>query len=84
MLGARNGTQHFICALPAMFMLENVGWCPVCGPVRCAAAQFGDVRDFLVIPTLAAAGLTQARLNNTLEYGISLGKYFHPRIKIYC
>lgn len=79
-----NKTQHFIGRLPAAFTLENVGHCPVCSPVCCAAARFGDVRDFLVILTLAAPGLSYARLNNTLGYGISLGKYFHPRIKIYC
>lgn len=57
--------------------------CKMLAVVLCLA-QFGCVRDFLVIPTLAAAGLSQAGLNNTLKYGISLRKYFHLRIKIYC
>lgn len=63
--------------------MENVGCSPVCSPARCVAAQFGHARDFLVIPTLAAVGLAQARLNSALEYGIFLRKYFHLRIKIY-
>lgn len=72
--------QHFISVFT---MQQRLCWKTVV--VLCVAAvQFGDVRDFLVIPTLATAGMPQARLNNTLEYGISLGKYFHLSIKIYC
>lgn len=67
-----------------MFTLENAGRCPALLHSRLGYAQFGDVGHFLDIPILAAAGLAQARLNSTLEYGISLGKYFHLRIKIYC
>lgn len=40
------------------------------------------MRDFLVIPILATAGLAQARLNNILEYVIFFGKYFCLQIKI--
>lgn len=79
-----NGTQHFVCTLSARFTLENVVHYPVCHPARCAAVQFVRVRDFLVIPTLAVAGLAQARLNNTLEYGISTGKDLSLRTWIYC
>lgn len=46
--------------------------------------QFLHVRDFLVISTLAVAGLAQARLNNYLEYRIPAGKCFSLRIWIYC
>lgn len=61
-------TEFHLYVNVSVFLLKNVGCCPVCSPVCCAAAQFRDVRDFLIIPTLAEAGLVHTKLNNTLGF----------------
>lgn len=66
--GEEDREFHLYVNNVAVFLLKNVGCCPVCSSACCAAAQFRDVGDFLIIPTLVEAGLAHTRLNNTLGF----------------